>query len=471
MEGAASGGIGGRAGDACAGCGSPLAADQRYCLECGKRVGPLSVPGSRAAEGGSGPALKSSQARPVALPMGLPPMRMPAPRSAGALAALTLAFGVFVGLAMGPAFDRAGLAAGRFLVQLPQAAEEAVSGGGGSTSAGAALASPVGNVGGGGAPAKKVVQQPAPVSSLPTSPPPAPAPPPQAKTKSGGNDDGPPRKPDDKALVKGTVVHVNPVAQSYSVARDEGGPLVVIHAAELPDPATRLKLRVRKLFNGTYAERDKPKDLGTGESANFTATVTYVDYDKGVYTASSEGASVLVHSPANLLPPIANELDLGVRIDVPAKAKRERRARAGKRAAHDRREERAEPAREHRKAIDGCTEEPIPGPEPAAVLHQESYLTEGIAQEAVDIEGIVEGACPESEELELSADDIRESGSDIALPSPESIDLSLLEPGTAVDVTAVVGEDGSYELTGVSSDDGVAGADDPETAQGDQEPE
>ncbi len=29
----------GRAGESCAGCGSPLAADQRYCLECGQRRG------------------------------------------------------------------------------------------------------------------------------------------------------------------------------------------------------------------------------------------------------------------------------------------------------------------------------------------------------------------------------------------------------------------------------------------------
>ncbi len=34
-----------------------------------------------------------------------------------------------------------------------------------------------------------------------------------------------------------------------------------------------------------------------------------------------------------------------------------------------------------------------------------------------------------------------------------------------------IAEDGSYELTGVSSDDGVAGADDPEAGQGDQAPE
>ena len=31
--------------DGCAGCGATLADDQRYCLECGRRVGPLRVPG------------------------------------------------------------------------------------------------------------------------------------------------------------------------------------------------------------------------------------------------------------------------------------------------------------------------------------------------------------------------------------------------------------------------------------------
>ena len=57
-----------------------------------------------------------------------------------------------------------------------------------------------------------------------------------------------------------------------------------------------------------------------------------------------------------------------------------------------------------------------------------------------------------------------------ALAEPDAIDLPPLEHGTLVDATMNIGEDGSYSLTGLSSDDGVAGANDSSSGQRDQAP-
>jgi hypothetical protein len=64
------------AGDRCANCGAHLAADQRYCLECGERRGDARLP--------IAPRAAASRAVPAE----------PAPRRAGSLAGTTLVAGV-----------------------------------------------------------------------------------------------------------------------------------------------------------------------------------------------------------------------------------------------------------------------------------------------------------------------------------------------------------------------------------------
>ncbi len=446
-------------GDRCAGCGSALAADQRYCLECGKRVGALGVPGSKAAAAEANSAAAAGTAGAVALPYGLPTLRVPKPRSAGAMAALTLAFGVFVGLSLSPAFPGFGLATGRFVLQLPQAAEQTTTDAGSAGAPSATLASPVGNVGGAPAPAPAAPQATGQVSVSTEAPaPPAEEPPSKPHTKQGGgNGHGPPLPPThEKPTVQGVVVHVNPVAESYSIATtDEDHQLLAIHDDDLPDPQTKVKVKLRELFNGTFAEAGERTESQTETEATFNGMVTYRNLQDGIYTVSNTGTSILVHLPdsaeAEDMPPLNNEIALTatVKPSPAAKAKRSR----------------------HAKAADGCSDEPIAGPDPSSTLEQRSFTIVGPAYGSVDVEGIVERACDASQELGLSADDIRESETDISLASPQEIDLSLLELGQPVDATARIAEDGSYELTGVSSDDGVAGADDSEAGQGDQEAE
>jgi hypothetical protein len=477
MESGGNGDAGALPGDGCAGCGAALADDQRYCLECGRRVGPLRVPGvlARARQRiKARPAPDGGEKGAAVLPFGLPPIRMPAPRSAGAMTMMALAFGVFVGLALSPAFRNAGLAASRYVVQLPGGGDNNESQP--STSAGTAaatLGSPVGNVGGGGGAAPPAKQAVAQVPTSTGTPPPATSsPPPNTKTKTGGNGGGNHHQ-HEKPTEAGIVVHVNPLAKSYTLATSDGD-LVAIHSSDLPDPRTRLTVGVRSLLNGTYAEVGERTESSPRGNTTFLGNVTYRDPEANVYTVSAVGTSVLVHVPdastAEDLPPLNDEVSVSVTVQPPPSAKDKRAAKrtSGPRRHRSSRLGRVRTAVRRAKADapDGCSDQPIPGPEPSSILEQRQVIIEGPPVAPVNVEGIVERACADSGELSLSADDIRESGADIPLTPSESIDLSKLDLGTPIEAAIEIGTDGSYSVTGLYSDDGAAGADDSSAAQG-----
>src|SRR5690242_6107003 len=77
----------------CSSCGAPIASDQRYCVECGQRVGPpLALPYLVAATPGAPPVTTNKWL--AALPMPL--------QTASAFAAMALGFGVVIGTAISP---------------------------------------------------------------------------------------------------------------------------------------------------------------------------------------------------------------------------------------------------------------------------------------------------------------------------------------------------------------------------------
>jgi hypothetical protein len=69
--------------------------------------------------------------------------------------------------------------------------------------------------------------------------------------------------------------------------------------------------------------------------------------------------------------------------------------------------------------------------------------------------------------LLLSADDVRESESDLTLTVPPGIDATKLRLGDSYLATAEVDPDGALKLSGIASDEHTKGADDPASAQGD----
>jgi hypothetical protein len=91
-------------GQPCAACGTPLAADQRYCLSCGERRGPPRLDPlahARGHHGGDAP----QPAPPAAARRPAPAWPLPSPRVAGVATLLVLGFGVAAGAAAGPHAD------------------------------------------------------------------------------------------------------------------------------------------------------------------------------------------------------------------------------------------------------------------------------------------------------------------------------------------------------------------------------
>ncbi|HEX6714037.1 MAG TPA: hypothetical protein VF066_11645, partial [Thermoleophilaceae bacterium] len=89
----------------CSSCGSRLAVDQRWCVDCGTRRGPMSpamraliagtIPESFVAAAAPEPTAVRAPARPI--------LGLPSPRAAAVAVSAVLAFGVIVGSVVSPA--------------------------------------------------------------------------------------------------------------------------------------------------------------------------------------------------------------------------------------------------------------------------------------------------------------------------------------------------------------------------------
>jgi hypothetical protein len=99
----------------CASCDAHLAVDQRWCVECGARRGPVS-PAMQALIGGTLPAgmLAAAEAEPAeaaavaAAASSRPIFAMPSPRAAAVAVSALLAFGVILGSSLSPPAESAG---------------------------------------------------------------------------------------------------------------------------------------------------------------------------------------------------------------------------------------------------------------------------------------------------------------------------------------------------------------------------
>ena len=266
----------------------------------------------------------------------------------------------------------------------------------------------------------------------------------------------------------GIVVRVNPVAQSYTIASNGG--LIAIHGNTLPQVGDQVKSPVRKLSNGTYAEQGNRAVQGQASSANFLGTVTSCadlehrstpcsgtppSSDHFVYSVSSVGASVMVSSPpAAPLPVIGAQVQVGVNIGaaftpidpVPTTDFTPYGAPCNP---------------------GGTEQNGVPAPPPTTGSLTQTSLSVTAQQTSALIEGVVQqtGCTPNG--LVVSSDDIREAGRDLVpLNVPAGIDQSKLTRGEAVQADVAVASDGSLTLKGITSDQGVAGADDASQGQG-----
>jgi hypothetical protein len=418
----------------CSSCGAQLATDQRYCIECGQRVGPpMALPYALPAGVMSPPGGASRWA--FALPIPL--------QTASTFAALALGFGVVVGTAISP--NLAGIVAAPSPTVVAEAPPPDTS------------TAPTGGGGGGGSSAPAAAATPAATVASTTTP--------SGSGGGGGNGGKKKKKKPAPQTFSGTVVRVNPVAQSYTIST---GGLISIHADTLPQVGDKVEVPVRRLKNITYAENGARNQVGTSDSVSFSGTVTYcVDLeqptaacdgssatDHYVYAVSGLGASVLVSAPnpAQGAPPkVGSSVDVTVHIGNPFQP--------------------IDPATW--ATDDTCTppyNEQNGAPSPAVKTTELTQTAVNVTSQSTSatLEAVVQTVCPVgSPKLVLSADDVREAGRDLVpLDVPNGIDPAKLSPGQAVQVAVDVAQDGKFTLRGVTSDQGAAGADDVTQGQG-----
>ncbi len=240
-----------------------------------------------------------------------------------------------------------------------------------------------------------------------------------------------------------------------------GGNLISVHSSTPPAPGDQISTPVAKLFNGTYSEDGARSAQGTTKAATFTGIVTYRDETALAYVVSSRGSSVLVHapqSPPEQIPQLGAGVTASVAIGDPTAA--------------------APPAPVPPPLIppqpapcdaDGPTNPATSAPTSTIPLTQTALTVDQPSLTAADLEGIVQAVCPATSEIVVSADDSRETFADLALPVPATsgIDLSKITVGQSFNLaTAFDAATKAFSVTGVSSDQGAAGSNDPALGQG-----
>jgi hypothetical protein len=360
------------------------------------------------------------------------------------LSALALGFGLFVGVAIGPAAEgSAGEGATQTViavVQPPEAPAPADTGGPPNGGQGddkpdhtpaeptQTPSPPTDNGPFGETP-------PSTPSIPPTTTPQAPPPTTTTTTTTPTDTDDGDDQPQGPPVVKGSVAHVNELAASYTVARADGT-LVAVHADELPTIGAVVQVEAHALANGTRGETGERSRTDRTEQVELSGTVTFSDPRLGAYTLSATGTSVLIRVPAGeRMPTVGDQADVTARI-----------------ADNLDSIEAVEPGR------DGCDTPP------KIALEQQGLETTGSAT-STNLEGIVEGVCRKAGTLILSADDLRASGHDIAISVPSNLSLGDISPGQVLAIRASLGSSGHLTATRIADDEGEAAANDADRIQ------
>ena len=367
-------------------------------------------------------------------------------------AAITLGFGVVVGTALDPGLTGLG-AVGPQIIQLP--GEEAPSADTGVTAAT--------GTGGDQAVAPTAPSSPGYGSGYSSG----------SYGSGGGGGGGGKSKPKPKYL-SGTVVQVNPYAQSYALAIGNG-PLTSVHASDAPEVGSAVKVKVTELSNGTYAQAGTPEikrasRLGTDRrgrtkegTIGFSGTVTYRDTLRGLYTVSSLGVSALVHAPDGFvmsdIPEVGDLVQVQAAIEDLSNPSRSVM-------------ENSQPGAIRTDEVNGCSPvgryplEPVP---PVTRLVEVSHSVSLTGITNYSITGIVQRSCEDDGQVIVSVDDLGAVEEDLSLHPPDDFDLGLIGLGQSFIFYLQRDEQGAIEVLGLASDQGRSGANDDTSAQGSTE--
>ncbi len=456
----------------CEECGSELAPDQAYCITCGHRIGssPFVTPAAAAAALFAAPAAPRSaitKAAPV-----------PPPRTALVFAAMTIGFGAFLGLTLGPSIAQTHYVIGPDTLASIGAAPSGKTAGGGGSGSGSGSSSSHGSSGLGGAGGGGLGSLGSGSSSgglggssgLGTSSFPSGSSgftsPPTTVTgggSSGGSGGSTGGGGSGNTATKGTVVHTSAVSSSYTLATTDEK-LVAVHAKKLPDPGMKLTVNLIKLANGTYSEQGDRTHRGKTSHADFTGTATWRDQATGAYTVSARGTSMLVTASGSNAP---KPPTVGRSVTVDAGI-HPLSAAAAKRWKHDAARATAKNADASAKDNPCADETPPATPAPTASLSQRSRKI-GDKVGSTDLAGIIEGgACADSHELTITADDVGQSGALITIKAARNLELGKFKVGDAlVSLASIDKQDNALkELTGLSLNNNEKDADNKKLLQG-----
>lgn len=223
------------------------------------------------------------------------------------------------------------------------------------------------------------------------------------------------------ATFRGVVVHRNARAHSFAVAL-KGGRLVAVHARRAPAVGKVVVVSARRLRNGTFAAR-RVRSVGRSRRAAIRGVVTFVNRRRGVFTVSSRGASLLIHSRrgarvADALPAVGQSVQVEAQIGDQGD------------------------------------------------LEQQTVQSTGSQTQNIDLEGTVLAVDTTARTLSVSADDDGQSGQSVTVVVPATINISAFTVGQEVELVVSLQPDGSFLLQGSSGDDNAQQANNPSDQQG-----
>jgi hypothetical protein len=365
------------------------------------------------------------------------------------MSALALGFGLFVGVAIGPGTQGSLGTTKPMVIQLPPPETQTAAVPDRAFNGGDDKPEPPPATSGGGRGSPPTAQSPGfntpPPASTPTFPPTTTTPPvtttPPATTTTTDETTTTPEPTVEPTTFTGTVIHLNPEAASYTVA--DHGRLIAIHSHRPPNLGKVIEVEARELANGTYVEQGNRDESGTRGQTSFGGTVSFRDPATGVYTVSAPGVSLLVRGGLHRIPDVGDRVEVDARIaDNPEEL----------------------PVTEPGHA--GCGRPPaVPKPPRVALEQTGLRFADGDRATTTEVEGLVEGVCRDSRKLLVSADDLRESGHDVALSVPEKIKIGALKPGQVLSLSAEIGSGAALGLTAVAGDRGRDGAEDADLVQ------
>lgn len=232
-----------------------------------------------------------------------------------------------------------------------------------------------------------------------------------------------PSVPSVAATIKGTVVHKNAGAQSFTVATPQGT-LRAIHARRSPGIGRVVTVVARKLNNGTYGVKSVVA-RGKRTHARVRGTVTYANAGLGVYTVSARGVSLLIKQGRGSGRTAANTVpNPGTKVEVDV------------------------------------------GLNDSGDLEEQDLQETGQDTNGISLEGTVLAVDPVARTLSISADDQEETGAALTVNVPAAFDISAYQVGQDVELTVTDNGDGTYTLSQSSGDDNQEEADDPSEDQG-----